>query len=155
MRKHRVLQALEGIPEELGSMSIDDAKDMLKTELDEEKSKQDKIEKAVCDKYVGKFIKKFDEKGLFGKIEVEYIRIDEIKPGSMTTEWNRCYDIKGEVVNFAGHFHGMRNMEPGHASDSMTESQLNSCEIITEDQYNEAVKKHAEIEKIIKQMQQK
>lgn len=155
MNKYRLLKALESVPDEMGSMSVSDLKNKIKKEVEFQKSEQDKAEKEVCDKYSGKYIKEYNEDGLFGRLEVKYIRIDEIKPGSMTTDWQRCYDIKGEVISFSGNYYGIREMNPGHASDSMTKYELDSCKIITEDQYNEAVRKYSDINEIVNQIQQK
>ena len=137
MNKHRILKALKDAPEDIKSMTVG----ALVDKWTKEQEKQDKEEldanNKIIEEFSGVYIKVRDE-NVFGP-EVSYIRIDEISVGSMTTDWERLYDIKGEKVQFSNVNNAL--IELGSAKnreDHLSAKELRDAEIITKEDFETA-----------------
>ena len=148
-----MLKALEGATDEVKRLTVGELTTKLRAEVAQEKSLQDDAEIAVCEKFNGKYIKLHCDDSLFGE-ETMYIHIEDIKSGSLTDQYKRCYEIKGNVITFSRCITSSRRMKMGNVSDSKSAEELESATIITKEDYDHAMEKLKIIEGIINKMNQ-
>ena len=133
----RLLEMLKKTSEDNRSLTVGQLIDQLQQEVDAKKKEEEEANKAICNKFIGKCIKFSDPDGLFGD-EMTYIRIDAIKIGSLTTDWERLFELEGTRVFFSSGFTGEREINSKRAGESMTAIDLEKATIIDEEEFEAA-----------------
>jgi len=146
MNKHRILNALESTPSEFNGLTVKELMTKLRAEISQEKSLQDDLELAVCSKFKGKYIKS-EENSRLGKITM-YAHIEDIRIGSFTDQYERLYELNGNVITFSDLITNSRVMN----GDYKSATELESSTIISKEQYDNAVEHLKLIEDIITKM---
>lgn len=137
MNKHRILKALENAPDEIKSMTVEALIDKLAKEQEKQKKEELDANNKVIKEFSGVYIKTRDE-NVFG-LEVSYIRIDKISVGSMTTDWERMYNIKGEKVQFCNINNALIELGSSkNREDHLSAKELRGAEIITKEDFETA-----------------
>lgn len=151
MNKHRILNALESTPSELNGLTIKELMTKLRAEISQEKSLQDDLELAVCSKFKGKYLKFSKDGSILGK-ETTYAHIEDIRVGGFTDQYERLYEIKGNVITFSDYVTNSRDMVMGNSSDFKMAEELESSTIISKDFYDNAVEHLKLIKDVINKM---
>ena len=149
--KYRIIEMLSDAPEDIKAMTVSELLEVCAKEVAEAKKEEDEANEKVCSEFKDSYIKIIDEESIFG-VETKYIHIKTIEPGSMTTEWKRCYNVSGTKIRFSDNDYGIRELESVRCSDSMMAEELNSAERITEEDFKEARYQLEVIEGVIKKI---
>ena len=145
--KVRILDLLKDAPDDILKLTVSELIEKFSKEIEADKKATLKANNSIIENFTGVYIKVKEDDGTFG-LEVDYIRIDEIKAGSMDTDWNQMYDIKGEKVQFCNINNALveLNFECRH---SMSAEELRSAEVILKLDYEYAKIQLNNINKII------
>jgi len=154
MHKGRIIELFKNAPEDVLSLTVSQLLEKLQKDVDQERKEQKDKEGAICGRFKGQYIKLRDEDGIFGNLEVEYIFIEDIEPGSFTTDHERSYNIKGLSISFWGGHASYREMKMGDCHDSKVFKELDEAIIISKEDFDNAKSKHDEIIEIIKKCQE-
>jgi len=130
--KSRIWRMLKDAPEDIKSITVAQLVDKFGKELEAERKAKLSNDDKVCSDFTGVYIKVRDEDATFG-LDVDYIRIDSIKPGSMDTEWEQLYDVIGEKVQFSNIKNALRD-----CNDNMSADELYGAEVITKEIFDHA-----------------
>ena len=150
MHKSRIIELFKNAPDEIKSLTVAQLLERFQIEVDAEREEQSKLEATICDRFRGKYLKFRDENGPFDSLKVEYIFIEDIKPGSLTTEHKRSYDLSGKRVLFWNNHASYKDLEMGHVYDSKMGKELEEATIISKEEFDSAKEKYDEITEIIK-----
>lgn len=145
--KHRILEIFKDSPEDILAMTVAELVEKCSKEVDAEKKIKLDADNKIIEEFTGAYIKVREDDGTFG-LEVDYIRIDEIKTGSRNTDWEQLYNIKGEKVQFSNINNALRELD-FRVGDSFTAKELEGVEIITKEDYEHAKTQLENINKII------
>jgi len=151
--KFIVLRALKSASEDIKSMTVRELIDKLSKTHQEEKEKEEKENERICKEFRGSYLKFKIVDGTFGD-ETKYIYIEDIKPGSMTADYERLFDIKGQRINFSDVITSHVEMKMGDTRDSMLGEALERGEKISKEDFEQAKKECEKIRGLIDKMKQ-
>ena len=97
------------------------------------------------------YIKVKDTDGAFGP-ESNYYYIKDLKPGSLTTEYKRLFNITGRIICFSDMTLYSRDMDLQSLKNSVSAEYLRSAEKISEEEFYEAQEEFEKIQTIIIKM---
>jgi len=149
MRKYNTQMLLNALKDIDSSLTVNQLSIELSEKLEKSKIEQIEAEQKVVDKYTDKYLVILSTGNLMGK-EIEYIYIKSLKPGSMTTEWERTYDC--EISDgFSFNERSVYNRDyKNHTCDfSYTESQLETYTEISPKEFFDMKSKHVGIKEQI------
>jgi hypothetical protein len=142
--KYSIIRALENAPEEIQSMEVGAFVSMLIKERDEQKESVKAENEKVCKEFKGTFLKLEKIKGIIGK-KTEYIHIEDIEAGGLTDNYETVFYLSGKRISFSLLGANVNDLVSGDAGDSKTENQLRMAEVISEEEYQNALEKQKEI----------
>jgi len=147
-----VLNLLKNAPEDIRALNVGELIDKAQKWSDDEQKKEEEECNKVCNEFEDSYIKIVDEDGLFGMPETKYIHINKLIKGSMTTEWERTFNISGIQIRFSEHDYGLRELDIESCRDSMTAKDMQAAERISESDFEEARYQLEIIEGVIKKV---
>lgn len=142
--KSRIVELLKKAPDDIKSMTVQEMLDKFENEIQEDNLKLEEHEKSVCDEFRGAYLCIKKDCNLFGST-TDYMFIKDIKPGSLTTEFNRTYELEGDIISFSPKFVNSRKFKPGDVYDSITESELREAISIDETKFDIAHQQYKRI----------
>ena len=149
--KFTILRALKNAPEDIKSMTVGQLIDKISKEQSEIENADKEECKKVCEEFKGAYIKVLIKDGTFGP-ESQYMYIKDIQSGSMTTEYERLFDINGKRISFSRLLSSCRDMKFGCVNDLFTADQLRCAEKISKEDFEYAERQSESMEKIINEM---
>ncbi len=117
------------------------------------KEKEDKdalIRKTVIDHYTGKYIKIYEENGIFGE-SLKIYKIDLIKSVGYNTDYNELYGITGTKISFSKRDLAKYEIK-GECGNSFSYADLQQATIIQYEQYIEYLDQYNTITTTLKQL---
>lgn len=145
---NRLLQFLEKQDQDLKIKELIQIIESEQEKLHEKESNQ--IEE-YRNKYKGCYLKEIDNDSIFGKtLNVYYIM--RLEGTGKTESYETFYHISGNRLRISPGDINFRGLNPTSASDSFTEKQLDSMEIITREEYEEYVREYYDISKKLKSL---
>ncbi len=128
--KERLLKDLINIDD---SMTIGELKSKLTSDINDDKTKRLDEDNKVISILKGLYIK-CASRGTFGN-ELQVIHVEYAKPSGYDTDWNRLYELSGEIVSFSKLGTNIRNFKKGDASSHYSFDHLSSFDQITKDEF--------------------
>jgi hypothetical protein len=148
--KHRILEIFKDSPEDILAMTVAELIEKFSKEIEADKKATLKANNSIIENFTGVYIKVREDDGTFG-LEVDYIRIDEIKAGSMDTDWNQLYNIKGEKVQFCNINNALVELN-FKCQNSMSADELMGAEVIAKEDYEHAKLQLEKVNEIIEKV---
>jgi hypothetical protein len=81
------------------TISIEELYNKFKSEIEENKKAEEENDNKVISEFSNSYLKLFTEEGMFGRSELEVLKIDSLKVESYTDNWDRTYLVKGTKIS--------------------------------------------------------
>lgn len=144
----RFLEKLKEYPSDLTlSELIVKLEEVNKEELD----KEEKLFESIKLKYKNSYLKRFNDKSIFGKT-LEVFNIIEITDKSRTTDWKFVYFVKGTRISFCKRDLYINDLKGNRVDETFTQKQLSEMTKISEIEYMEYLKEFNNITNRLKSL---
>lgn len=81
------------------NISIEELYNKFKEEIEEDNRIKEEKESQLISEFSGSYLKLFTEEGMFGRSELEVLKIDSLEIESYTDNWDRTYLLKGTKIS--------------------------------------------------------
>ena len=142
---------IEKLKQYESSLTINEViKKLENEEQDRIKIEEDEF-KLVKELYKNVYLKRIDEKSIFGK-KLEVFNILDVVKKSKTTDWENVYYVKATKISFSDRMVGIHDMNGEDANCSFSTKELSKMSQITENKYMEYLKEYNTITNRLKSL---